>query len=36
MLSKEIGKKVNYVNISDKDTRKGMKDMVLTNELLTQ
>ena len=27
MLSKEIGKKVNYVNISDKDTRKGMKDM---------
>jgi uncharacterized protein YbjT (DUF2867 family) len=27
MLSKEIGKKVNYVNISDDDARKGMKDM---------
>jgi hypothetical protein len=27
MLSKKIGKKVNYVNISDEDTRKGMKDM---------
>src|ERR687885_406341 len=27
ILSKEIGKKVNYVNISDIDTRKGMKDM---------
>jgi uncharacterized protein YbjT (DUF2867 family) len=27
ILSKEIGKKVNYVNISDEDTRKGMKDM---------
>jgi uncharacterized protein YbjT (DUF2867 family) len=26
-LSKEIGKKVNYVNISDEDARKGMKDM---------
>jgi uncharacterized protein YbjT (DUF2867 family) len=27
ILSKEIGKKVNYVNISDEDARKGMKDM---------
>jgi uncharacterized protein YbjT (DUF2867 family) len=27
ILSKETGKKVNYVNISDEDTRKGMKDM---------
>ena len=27
ILSKELGKKVNYVNISDKDARKGMKDM---------
>src|ERR687886_1925943 len=27
ILSKQIGKKVNYVNISDEDTRKGMKDM---------
>ena len=26
-LSKEIGKKVNYVNISDEDARKGMKDV---------
>jgi len=26
-LSKEIGKKVNYVNVSDEDARKGMKDM---------
>jgi uncharacterized protein YbjT (DUF2867 family) len=27
ILSKELAKKVNYVNISDEDTRKGMKDM---------
>ena len=27
VLSKEIGKQVNYVNISDEDARKGMKDM---------
>ena len=27
ILSKEIGKQVNYVNISDEDARKGMKDM---------
>jgi uncharacterized protein YbjT (DUF2867 family) len=27
ILSSEIGKKVNYVNISDEDARKGMKDM---------
>jgi len=27
ILSKEIGKKVNYVNISDDDARKGMKEM---------
>jgi uncharacterized protein YbjT (DUF2867 family) len=27
ILSKEIGKKVNYVNISDQDASKGMKDM---------
>jgi uncharacterized protein YbjT (DUF2867 family) len=27
ILSKEIGKKVNYLNISDEDARKGMKDM---------
>ncbi|HZE77527.1 MAG TPA: SDR family oxidoreductase, partial [Nitrososphaeraceae archaeon] len=27
ILSKEIGKKVNYVNVSDEDARKGMKDM---------
>jgi|SRR5215212_1752365 uncharacterized protein YbjT (DUF2867 family) len=27
ILSKEIGKKVNYVNLSDEDARKGMKDM---------
>jgi uncharacterized protein YbjT (DUF2867 family) len=27
ILSKEIEKKVNYVNISDEDARKGMKDM---------
>jgi uncharacterized protein YbjT (DUF2867 family) len=27
ILSKEIGKKVNYVNISDEDARKGMKEM---------
>ena len=26
-LSKEIGKKVNYVNISEEDARKGMKDV---------
>src|ERR671930_466480 len=27
ILSKEIGKKVNYVNVSDEYARKGMKDM---------
>jgi uncharacterized protein YbjT (DUF2867 family) len=27
LLSKQVGKKVNYVNISDEDARKGMKDM---------
>jgi uncharacterized protein YbjT (DUF2867 family) len=27
--SQEIGKKVNYVNVSDEDARKGMKDMGL-------
>jgi uncharacterized protein YbjT (DUF2867 family) len=27
ILSNEIGKKVNYVNVSDEDARKGMKDM---------
>jgi uncharacterized protein YbjT (DUF2867 family) len=27
ILSQEIGKKVNYVNVSDEDARKGMKDM---------
>jgi uncharacterized protein YbjT (DUF2867 family) len=27
ILSKQLAKKVNYVNISDEDTRKGMKDM---------
>jgi uncharacterized protein YbjT (DUF2867 family) len=27
ILSKELGKKVNYVNVSDEDARKGMKDM---------
>lgn len=27
ILSKQIGKKVNHVNISDEDARKGMKDM---------
>jgi uncharacterized protein YbjT (DUF2867 family) len=27
ILSKEVGKKVNYVNISDEDARKGMKDI---------
>ena len=27
ILSKEIGKKVNYVNMSDEDARNGMKDM---------
>jgi uncharacterized protein YbjT (DUF2867 family) len=27
ILSKEIGKKVNYVNVSDEDARKGMEDM---------
>ncbi len=27
ILSKEVGKKVNYVNVSDEDARKGMKDM---------
>lgn len=27
ILSREIGKKVNYVNVSDEDARKGMKDM---------
>ncbi len=27
ILSKELSKKVNYVNISDEDARKGMKDM---------
>jgi uncharacterized protein YbjT (DUF2867 family) len=27
IISKEIGKKVNYVNISDQDARKGMKEM---------
>jgi uncharacterized protein YbjT (DUF2867 family) len=27
ILSKELGKKVNYVNISDEDARKGMRDM---------
>jgi hypothetical protein len=27
ILSSEIAQKVNYVNISDEDARKGMKDM---------
>lgn len=27
ILSREIGKKVNYVNVSDEDAHKGMKDM---------
>ena len=27
ILSKEVGKKVNYINVSDEDTRKGMKDI---------
>jgi len=27
ILSKEVGKKVNYVNVSDEDARKGMKDI---------
>jgi uncharacterized protein YbjT (DUF2867 family) len=27
ILSKQLGKKVNYVNVSDEDARKGMKDM---------
>jgi uncharacterized protein YbjT (DUF2867 family) len=27
IFSKQIGKKVNYVNVSDEDARKGMKDM---------
>jgi uncharacterized protein YbjT (DUF2867 family) len=27
ILSKQIGKKVNYVNVSEEDARKGMKDM---------
>jgi uncharacterized protein YbjT (DUF2867 family) len=27
ILSNEVGKKINYVNISDEDARKGMKDM---------
>ena len=27
ILSKELAKKVSYVNISDEDARKGMKDM---------
>ena len=29
ILSKQLGKKVNYVNVSDEDARKGMKDMGL-------
>jgi hypothetical protein len=27
ILSKQLGKKVNYVNVSDEDARKGIKDM---------
>ena len=27
ILSKQLGKKVNYMNVSDEDARKGMKDM---------
>jgi uncharacterized protein YbjT (DUF2867 family) len=27
ILSKDVGKKVNYVNVSDEDARKGMKDI---------
>ena len=27
IISKEVGKKINYVNISDEDARKGMKDI---------
>jgi uncharacterized protein YbjT (DUF2867 family) len=27
ILSKELGKKINYVNVSDQDARKGMKDI---------
>jgi uncharacterized protein YbjT (DUF2867 family) len=27
ILSKQLGKKVNYVNVSDENARKGMKDM---------
>jgi uncharacterized protein YbjT (DUF2867 family) len=27
ILSKEVGKKVNYINVSDEDARKGMKDI---------
>jgi uncharacterized protein YbjT (DUF2867 family) len=27
ILSKEVGKKINYVNISDQDARKGMEDI---------
>lgn len=27
ILSKQLGKKVNYVNVSDEDARKGMKEM---------
>jgi uncharacterized protein YbjT (DUF2867 family) len=27
ILSEQLGKKVNYINVSDEDARKGMKDM---------
>ena len=27
ILSKAVGKKINYVNVTDVDARKGMKDM---------
>jgi uncharacterized protein YbjT (DUF2867 family) len=27
ILSKAVGKKINYVNVTDQDARKGMKDM---------
>ena len=27
ILSEQLGKKVNYINVSDEDARRGMKDM---------
>jgi uncharacterized protein YbjT (DUF2867 family) len=35
ILSNEVGKKINYVNISDEDARKGMKDMGMDEWTIT-